>query len=175
MTAAPALAVRPARAEDYPTILAIYRHARDFMIASGNPHQWGHAYPDPALVLADIQAGRSYVIFDDTGVHGVFVAAAGEDPTYRRIEDGAWCNQAPYLTIHRIAGDGQVHGLLACAVRTLQAQTDNIRIDTHRDNHVMQRQILRCGFTRCGTIYTRDGTPRIAYQWTRQPVAAEQE
>ncbi len=39
----------------------------------------------------------------------------------------------------------------------------NLRIDTHLKNLPMQRSLKKAGFTRCGTIFTRDGTPREAY------------
>ena len=39
-------------------------------------------------------------------VYSVFII--GADPTYEVIEDGAWPDNSPYGTIHRIAGDGQV-------------------------------------------------------------------
>ena len=44
---------------------------------------------------------------------------------------------------------------------------DNIRVDTHRDNIVMQRLVEKLGFSRRGIIYIADGTERIAYHWTR--------
>ena len=40
----------------------------------------------------------------------------------------------------------------------------NIRIDTHRDNKIMQHNILKHGFTYCGIIYLTSGDERLAYQ-----------
>jgi len=40
----------------------------------------------------------------------------------------------------------------------------NIRIDTHRDNKIMQHNILKHGFTYCGIIYLLSGDERLAYQ-----------
>ena len=42
----------------------------------------------------------------------------------------------------------------------------HLRIDTHADNKVMQKQILKNGFTRRGIVYMEDGSPRIAYEKT---------
>lgn len=147
--------------------MEIYRFARDFMIRTGNPRQWGNTYPDEALIRADIQGGLCKVLYDETGVHGVFALLEGEEPTYRRIEDGAWLNDEPYVTIHRIAGDGQTHGLLQCAADYSKRLSANVRIDTHADNRIMQKLIERSGFQKCGTVFVRDGSPRIAYQWKR--------
>ena len=55
------------------------------------------------------------VIYDETGIHGVFALFDGAEPTYAHIEEGEWLNDEPYVTIHRLAGDGRVHGLFQCA------------------------------------------------------------
>lgn len=147
--------------------MEIYHYAQEFMLRTGNPQQWGHSYPDPALIRADIRYGLCKVIFDETGVHGVFALLTGEEPTYAQIENGAWLNDEPYVTIHRIAGDGQVRGLFRCAAEHCKRLSANVRIDTHADNRIMQKLIERSGFQKCGTVYVRDGSPRIAYQWKR--------
>ena len=69
--------------------------------------------------------------------------------------------------IKDIAGDGKVHGIFDSAVEYVRGYTDNIRIDTHEKNLTMQRHILKQGFVYCGIIITHDGTPRLAYQWSR--------
>lgn len=161
------LRIRCGTDRDYHRIMEIYRYAQDFMIQSGNPNQWGHFYPDSSLIKSDIQNGVCRVIFDESGIHGVFAVFEGADPTYQNIEDGQWLNDEPYVTIHRIAGDGQVHGLLRCAVEYCKLKSSNIRIDTHNDNHLMQRAIEKNGFKKCGTIHVADGSPRIAYQWSQ--------
>ena len=43
----------------------------------------------------------------------------------------------------------------------------NVRVDTHRDNKVMQHILTKYGFQRCGIIYVKNGTERIAYQMER--------
>ena len=42
--------------------------------------------------------------------------------------------------------------------------TDNIRIDTHRDNQTMRRLLARYGFIECGIIYLANGDERLAFQ-----------
>ena len=158
------LAIRFATWEDYERIMDIYHCAQDFMIRSGNPNQWGHWHPKEELIRSDIEAGISRVLYDEEGVHGVFALIEGRDPTYTHIE-GAWLNDDPYVTIHRIAGDGQRHGILRCAVEYAKAYAPNIRVDTHADNLPMQRAIAGCGFRYCGVIHLPNFAPRIAYQW----------
>ena len=44
-------------------------------------------------------------------------------------------------------------------------QCGHLRVDTHRDNRVMQNIFEKNGFVYCGTIYvTEDCHPRMAYE-----------
>ena len=110
------LNVKNAEIADLEQIMKIYRYAQDYMIKSGNPTQWGHFYPDADLIKSDIDKNACKVIYDKNGIHGVFALFDGTEPTYKHIEGGNWLNEEPYLTIHRLAGDGQVHGLFPCAL-----------------------------------------------------------
>lgn len=154
--------VRKAVHEELETILSIYAVAREFMAQTGNPNQWGKTNPPKEQVVRDIAEGTLYVIVSDS-IHGVFYFALGEDPTYAVIEEGSWGSDAPYGTIHRIAGDGS-GGIVATSVAFAKQTTRHIRIDTHHDNKVMQHVLEKQGFTRRGIIHIADGSPRIAYE-----------
>ena len=149
---------------DLPQILAVYAHARAFMVQHGNPNQWGANRPTEAEISAHIAARELYVLRESGVIHGVFAFILGEDPTYRVIEQGAWLSNAPYGTIHAVASDGQIHGLLSQIVAYCEQTTKHLRIDTHRDNAVMQHVILKNGFTRCGIIHIASGAERIAFE-----------
>ena len=41
---------------------------------------------------------------------------------------------------------------------------DTLPYGTHADNKIMQHLLEKNGFTRCGVIHVRDGSPRFAYQ-----------
>lgn len=159
--------VRGGKPEELDAILAIYAAARRFMAEHGNPTQWGKSYPPRDMVEEDLRLGRLYVVCDQAGVpHGAFVYLAEPDPSYTTI-DGAWLNDRPYGTIHRVASDGAVKGVLAQAVDHCAAICPNLRADTHKNNLPMQHLLEKYGFQRCGTINLdqRDGdTLRIAYQ-----------
>lgn len=157
--------IRKSTAADLPRMLEIYAYAREFMAATGNPHQWGDAKnPQLEVLEQDIEDGVGYVMEYDGRIVGAFAFIIGEDETYGYIEDGAWLNDEPYGTIHRIAGDGSTKGVLNTAVDFGAEMIGNLRIDTHHDNVVMQSAIKKCGFEECGVIYVADGSPRIAYQ-----------
>ena len=97
-------------------MLEIYVYARAFMRSTGNPTQWSGGYPSRELLLADIEAGVSFVVEEAGVIHGTFMFYNGRDAIYDVIEDGAWLNDEPYAVIHRIAGDGEIKGLLSTAV-----------------------------------------------------------
>lgn len=160
--------IRKSTLEDLSRMLEIYARAREFMKNTGNPNQW-RVYPQSQLLLEDIRQGRSYVAEKDGRVFGTFVFAEGSDPTYSYIE-GKWLNDRPYGTIHRIAGDGTVKGLLDLAVRYALSKVNDVRLDTHSDNRVMQRAAEKLGFVKCGIIYVTDDmgerSPRFAYHKT---------
>ena len=159
--------IRRAEQTDLDEIMRIYRCAQDFMIRTGNPNQWARRYPTRALLEADVREGTCFVCTENGTLHGVFVLRFGEEPTYRAI-DGAWPDDAPYVTIHRVASDGEAHGIFPAAVAFCRTLSDVIRVDTHEDNRVMQRRIAAEGFVYCGIIRVADGSPRRAYQWNRK-------
>lgn len=77
---------------------------------------------------------------------------------------GSWLNDEPYGTIHRIASSNTKKGVLKEAIDFATSNKIDIRIDTHRNNTIMQHLLDKYGFIKCGTIYVEDGTARIAYQ-----------
>lgn len=162
------LTVRKAETADFGRIMQIYRIAQDFMIETGNPNQWRHSHPSEEQIKEDIKNGICHLICEGDIIHGVFALCEGKDPTYSYIEDGNWLSEDTYVTIHRIAGDRQVHGILETAVAHCKNYADSIRVDTHHDNAVMQGALRKQGFVRCGIIYLKNGDPRVAFQWCRQ-------
>ena len=156
--------IRLATQADLPVILSIYKHAREFMKNNGNETQWGNNFPPKELLIKDIDQKQLYVYVENNKVHAVFAFIIGKDSTYSYIENGKWLSDTLYGTIHRIASDGQVKGILSKAISYCESHISHLRIDTHSDNKIMQHLIIKNGFTKCGTIYVEDSTPRIAYE-----------
>ena len=154
--------VRNAEFEDLERIEEIYTYARAFMARTGNPNQWGKTTPPHDQLAQDIRERKLFVLEAADGIHGVFFFWIGRDPTYGYLEGGTWRSDAPYGTIHRIAGDGS-GGVLKTAVGFAAAKISHIRIDTHHDNVVMQKALSKQGFEKRGIIYLANGSPRIAY------------
>ena len=156
--------IRPTTYADIDAQLAIFAHARRQMVSDGNPKQWGDGYPSREQLEEDIARGVSYVIEQGGLVCATFVFIIGDDPTYDIIEDGKWLNNEPYGTIHRIASNGQLGGIFGIVLDWCRERCTNIRIDTHQENARMLHLIEKHDFKRCGIIYTRNHSARVAYQ-----------
>ena len=158
---------RKAVEADAPRITAIYANARRFMAASGNPNQWIDGYPSEADVRADIRADVLWTACRGDEILAVFALIEGPDPTYAIIQ-GAWLNDRPYAVVHRLASSGKVGGIGEICLRWCLDRFDTLRVDTHADNRVMQRTLIRMGFVYTGIIFCHNGTPRLAYQLDRR-------
>ena len=170
--------IRAASAEDVPAIMAVLEEAKGIMRASGNTDQWKDGYPSREVVLGDIEKGYGYVVVEG-GEAGDSPAAGGSapgaivayfaflpspEPTYSYIEGGSWLDDWPYHVIHRIGSTASSHGIFKAIMDWCRGEDANLRIDTHRDNRIMQHCILSYGFRYCGVIYLANGDPRLAYQ-----------
>lgn len=159
------MTIRKAQLEDIPRMQEIFAVARRFMAATGNPNQWADTYPSDEQLTDDITSGDSYICLEDGKTVATFVLRGGNDPTYNKIYDGAWSNNNPYATIHRIASNGEVKGIFRKVMEYALRYFDTIRIDTHRDNRVMRNAIAQAGFVYCGIIHCWNGDERLAYQF----------
>ena len=162
----PTLRVRPAVPDDIPAILPVLEAAKGIMRASGNLHQWVGGYPSEDVIRADIDREHGYVVeTEEDLVAGYFAFIPSPEPTYATIYEGAWLDDVlPYHVVHRIASLPEVHGILRRILDFCFSVDPNIRIDTHRDNHIMQHGLLKYGFRYCGIIYLASGDERLAYQ-----------
>ena len=157
--------IRRTTETDIPRLQEIFAYARRFMAGTGNPSQWTDGYPSVAQIMEDIRRNESYVCLSDGQIVGTFVMRTEKDPTYDVIYDGAWKNDNPYATIHRIATFGQVRGLFNEVMRFALQTLGTVRIDTHRDNKVMRHIVEKAGFRYCGIIHCWNGDERLAYQY----------
>ena len=133
------------------------------MRADGNHDQWSApGFPDDTLLLRDIARGGGFVIENSTIV-AYFALLPSPEPTYDVI-DGAWLTDEPYGVIHRMASYPEVHGIFSTVINYAASRYAHLRIDTHRDNRIMQHLIEKHGFTYCGIIWLEDGTERLAYE-----------
>ena len=181
------MTIRPATAADLPALRPVFEAAKGIMRADGNHDQWSAlGFPDDSLLLRDIARGGGFVIENrwpvgaghDEGkpvmpgltghlaaphIIAYFALLPSPEPTYDVI-DGAWLTDEPYGVIHRMASYPEVHGIFSTIIDYAASRYAHLRIDTHRDNRIMQHLIEKHGFTYCGIIWLEDGTERLAYE-----------
>ena len=156
--------IRKATYDDLAAIKEIFIIAKDKMKKDGNLKQWEKIDYPFCYTKEDIDKGQCFVIENnEKELVATFVYIVGIDPTYNYIE-GSWLNNHPYGTIHRIASNGKEPHIFEEVLKYINSFHIDTRIDTHSDNLRMKHLIKKYGFTYCGTIYVRDGTPREAYQ-----------
>ena len=159
------MTVRTARHSDMTEIMMVMEAAKKIMRQSGNLHQWGESYPSEEVIEADMEKEGGFVIEDSDKVVGYFAFLPSPEPTYAKIYEGEWLDdEHPYHVVHRIASYPDAHGIFSTVMDFCFSHDTNIRIDTHRDNTIMQHNILKHGFNYCGIIYLLSGDERLAYQ-----------
>ena len=157
--------IREAKQTDIADIMKVMEAAKKITRSSGNMHQWGESYPSEAVITSDIERNGGFVVEDDGRVVGYFAFLPSPEPTYARIYEGMWPNdERSYHVVHRIASYLDVHGIFSSIMDFCFSHDPNIRIDTHRDNRIMQHNLAKQGFTYCGIIYLLSGDERLAYQ-----------
>ena len=181
------MTIRPATPADLPALRPVFEAAKGIMRADGNAEQWSApGFPPDDLLLRDVARGGGFVI--ETGwpvaaghdegktvapvmpgltghlaIVAYFALLPSPEPTYDVI-DGAWLTDEPYGVIHRMASYPEVHGIFSTIIDFAASRYAHLRIDTHRDNRIMQHLIEKHGFTYCGIIWLLDGTERLAYE-----------
>ena len=157
--------IREAKPTDITEIMQVMDAAKKIMRQSGNMHQWGDGYPSEAVIFSDMEKHGGFVIEDGSRIVGYFAFLPSPEPTYSKIYDGEWIDDnLPYHVIHRIASYPEAHGIFSTIMDFCFSHDANIRIDTHKDNRIMQHNIKKHGFTYCGIIYLASGDERLAYQ-----------
>lgn len=157
--------IREARTTDMADIMQVMEEAKAIMRQSGNIHQWADGYPSGSVIASDMEKHGGFVMEEEGRIVAYFAFLSSPEPTYAKIYNGAWIDDTlPYHVIHRIASVPNVHGVFKSIMDYCFSKERNIRIDTHRDNLIMQHNILKHGFTYCGIIYLASGDERLAYQ-----------
>lgn len=156
--------------KDLPVIMEIINDAKALLKENGID-QWQKGYPDEQAMSEDIVNGDLYLAQEGGEILAVLALIFDEDPNYREIENGKWLTDVPYSMIHRVAvrrnklGRGIMGRIFAESERmTLEQGLTSLRIDTHPDNHSMQKAISKAGYTYCGHVFMSGGDLRFAYE-----------
>ena len=157
--------IRHAIGADVDRIMQVLDAAKQVMRNAGNENQWINGYPTVEAVISDIERQGGMVVEDDGVVVAYFAFLPSPEPTYAAIYEGQWIDDTlPYHVVHRMGGVPTARGIFASAMDYCFEHDPNIRVDTHRDNKIMQHLFTKHGFRYCGIIYLLNGDERLAYQ-----------
>ncbi|PLC31964.1 acetyltransferase, partial [Lacticaseibacillus rhamnosus] len=103
---------------------------------------------------------------------GVAALVVGADAQYLRIDGGGWLADVQYLAVRRFAVDGRIRGNEVSRVlfsnimsEAYRRGFDDLRVDTHAKNVIMQHAISGKGFDCLGIVYKDEPFPkRNAYE-----------
>ncbi|WP_297135969.1 GNAT family N-acetyltransferase [Terrisporobacter sp.] len=161
---------RKSRKSDLNRIMEIIKAAQKYMKESGID-QWQDGYPNEDSITSDIESGESYVLEKDGKVIATSYLSFNGESDYNTIYEGEWINDEKYAVVHRVAVDNDLKGNgIAGKVFDyvenicLEKGIYDIKIDTHRHNKSMQRFLEKKGFKKCGIIYLKDNSERIAFE-----------
>lgn len=164
---------RLAQPKDHAAILALIAHARN-AIARLGIDQWQDGYPEPEVIAADIESGIGILFEVDGNIAGYMVALAAPEPIYDQLDREWLQNDAPYLTVHRMAIDDGYRGTGLSTAMFAHAENlarewklKSVRADTHTGNLAMRGLLKKCGYSYCGDVrydVTAGDPIRVAYE-----------
>ncbi|MFL2018744.1 GNAT family N-acetyltransferase [Weissella hellenica] len=150
---------RLAKPGDVDAIFDIIQQAVAYLGSQNSPQWQGTAEPKRDEFINDIQEGTVYVLIHNHAIAGVGKLVPGPEQAYEYI-DGSWLgNEQQYMTLHRIAIDGNVRGqglahqlIHNLVLLSLDHGYRDIRIDTHEINQGMQKTVKKAGFEYRGHV-----------------------
>ena len=166
------LSHRYAEKGDLDRIVALIVRARAY-IASQGIDQWQDGYPEPEIIMGDMES-RIGLVFESDGQICAYMALMDTaEPVYDEL-DGRWLSNGPYATIHRMAiddgfrGKGVSSAMLALAEEyAQQRRLVSVRADTHTGNRAMRGLLGKSGYVYCGEVrydVTAGDPIRVAYE-----------
>lgn len=160
--------LRKALLSDSAIIWDILRGAIARRKADGSS-QWQDGYPNPGVILRDIQTGVGYVLTQEDEIIGYVTILINDEPEYNRLK-GSWLSNGDFVVFHRLA-IAETHlgkGLAQTIFHLIEEyarehRINSIKADTNFDNLPMLRIFEKMGYQYCGEVIFR-GTPRRAYE-----------
>lgn len=131
--------------------------------------QWQDGYPNPEVILNDINKDAAYVLTEGEIIIGYVAMMINDEPEYENIE-GKWLTNTDFVVFHRVA-ISELHLGKSLAKKMMQFIEDfaiqnniySIKADTNFDNHAMMAIFEKLGYSYCGEVYFR-GSVRRAYE-----------
>ena len=159
---------RPAITAEIPTIWAILQQAIQRRKVDGSK-QWQDGYPNPEVVLQDIEKGVGFVLTLEDRIIAYSAVLINDEPAYADIE-GQWLTNGDFIVFHRVAvaesflGKGIAKVLFGCIeTYARQHKVYSVKVDTNFDNPAMLALLKNTGYVYCGEVHFR-GSARMAFE-----------
>jgi len=162
--------LRKTTPEDIWQVMKIINEGKAYLFENG-VDQWQNGYPNENVIAKDIENGYSYVLTSQEEIIGTIALSFDGEPYYDIIREGAWLSNDAFLVIHRMAITQRLrHTNAATEMLHLAEQlceekaVCSIKIDTHKDNKIMQNFIKKNGFNYCGIVTLGSEGERLAFE-----------
>ena len=159
---------KKAVAAQIPEIWIILQQAIARRKADGS-QQWQDGYPNPEVILNDINKAAGYILLDGEIIIGYTAILINDEPEYENIQ-GKWLSDSDFVVFHRVAITQEYLG--KGIAKILMQEIENfatvhsiksIKADTNFDNQAMIAIFEKSHYVYCGEVYFR-GSPRRAYE-----------
>lgn len=164
------LHIRKAIQSEIPEIWTLLQKAILRRKADGS-NQWQDGYPNPEVILKDINKDSAYVLIQGNSIIGYCAIVINDEPEYQNIE-GKWLTNDDFVVFHRLAisenhlGKGLAKMMFQFIEEfAITNKINSIKADTNFDNFAMLHLFERLDYTYCGEVYFR-GSPRKAFEKT---------
>lgn len=155
--------------DDIDEVMAIIEDGRELLKEEGNG-QWQFGYPNRDDLVNDIKKQELYCLLNDDKLASIF-ALTGYEESYMHFYEGWWKTDYDYLVIHRIATKKECRGLgygyamfLVAIEVTKEKGYHSLRIDTHKNNHILLHLMEKTGFEYCGKAILPPNKDRVMYE-----------
>ncbi len=150
--------VKLVQKNDMKTVLKIINDGKEYL-AENNVDQWQICTPSEKIIENDISRQQGFLIYKDDRPAAYEVISFEREEAYHNPIDGSMKLEGDYATIHRTSAakefrsSGISHQMFDFALLHAYLNKKKImRIDTHKDNKIMQHIIMREGFEYVETV-----------------------
>jgi GNAT superfamily N-acetyltransferase len=159
---------RKAELADLPQIWTILQQAI-LRRKADESNQWQDGYPNPEVVISDIQKEVGYVLVIQDKIVAYCAILINDEPEYENLQ-GEWLTTSDFVVFHRIAvaeeylRQGIAKAMFANIEKfAIHHQIYSIKADTNFDNAAMLHLFAQAGYIYCGKVYFK-GSPRNAFE-----------
>ncbi|MGM9971524.1 MAG: GNAT family N-acetyltransferase [Anaeroplasmataceae bacterium] len=147
---------------DLKEIMDIIKDAKELLKSSGST-QWNlpDGYPDACIISSDINNHNLYKAMINNKIVGI-ISILSKDSNYDTI-NGKWLSNHPYISLHRIAIKKEYYHmgignyLINYAIQYAKKRNiKSIKVDTHSNNIIMKKLLIKNNFKYCGIITLLD-------------------